>query len=286
MARGVSEPHRADAALSRRVDRPRARRARLRRPPERGGERRSAASSARQRLPRPSARHSLRFSTTRPPKPTRRASAPTEKSSPPSGPNAIATPSGTEFATARSATSGPTRSSTRSRLKREISGRRASGSARATRRCFQRSTRPVCSAGVARWKTSRASAARTTHGRSISIRRKGVLQAGSDADLFVFDPDATRVTRAAELESASGYTIYEGEELGGWPELVLLRGEAIVEDGGAGRAKRGWSPHPCIGCKPSGIPDADETCGIAHMRAVSPVPGRSGEGRPLPQRAG
>jgi len=61
--------------------------------------------------------------------------------------------------------------------------------------------------------------------------RKGVLQPGSDADLFVFDPAATRTTRAADLESASGYTIYEGEELGGWPELVLLRGRTIVEDG-------------------------------------------------------
>jgi dihydropyrimidinase len=61
--------------------------------------------------------------------------------------------------------------------------------------------------------------------------RKGVLQPGSDADLFVFDPDAMRTTRAADLESASGYTIYEGEELGGWPELVLLRGRTIVQDG-------------------------------------------------------
>ena len=70
--------------------------------------------------------------------------------------------------------------------------------------------------------------------------RKGVLQAGSDADLFVFDPDATRTTRATELESASGYTIYEGEELGGWPELVLLRGQPIVEEGEVlGGAARG-----------------------------------------------
>lgn len=61
--------------------------------------------------------------------------------------------------------------------------------------------------------------------------RKGVLQPGSEADLFVFDPDATRITRASELESASRYSIYEGEELGGWPELVLLRGTVIVEDG-------------------------------------------------------
>jgi len=61
--------------------------------------------------------------------------------------------------------------------------------------------------------------------------QKGVLQSGSDADLIVFDPTARRETRAADLPSESAYTIYEGESLGGWPELVMLRGNVIVEDG-------------------------------------------------------
>lgn len=61
--------------------------------------------------------------------------------------------------------------------------------------------------------------------------QKGVLRPGSDADIVVFDPDALRVARAAELPSASGYSIFEGELLGGWPQHVFLRGNQIVRDG-------------------------------------------------------
>ena len=60
---------------------------------------------------------------------------------------------------------------------------------------------------------------------------KGVLQAGSDADIVVFDPTSRRPASATDLPSASGYTIFEGEELAGWPELVYLRGEAAVRGG-------------------------------------------------------
>jgi dihydropyrimidinase/dihydroorotase len=60
---------------------------------------------------------------------------------------------------------------------------------------------------------------------------KGVLQVGSDADVVVFDPALRRVARADRLESACGYTIYEGEKLGGWPERVFVRGTPVVEDG-------------------------------------------------------
>lgn len=60
---------------------------------------------------------------------------------------------------------------------------------------------------------------------------KGVLQPGSDADIVVFDPQASRVARGWELESASKYTIFENEELFGWPERVYLRGELVVDGG-------------------------------------------------------
>lgn len=60
---------------------------------------------------------------------------------------------------------------------------------------------------------------------------KGVLQVGSDADIVVFDPDEGRIARGDELLSASQYTIYEGEELFGWPERVYLRGRLVAERG-------------------------------------------------------
>lgn len=61
--------------------------------------------------------------------------------------------------------------------------------------------------------------------------QKGVLQVGSDADVVVFDPNASKPAKAAELHSISGYTIYEDEELYGWPELVYVRGTLVSKDG-------------------------------------------------------
>jgi dihydropyrimidinase len=62
--------------------------------------------------------------------------------------------------------------------------------------------------------------------------RKGVLAVGSDADVVVLDPNATRTIRAADLHSACDYDPYEGWEVTGWPELVLSRGEIVFERGG------------------------------------------------------
>ena len=61
--------------------------------------------------------------------------------------------------------------------------------------------------------------------------RKGVIAVGSDADLVVFDPHASRTIRAAELHSACDYDPYEGWEVTGWPEAVLSRGELVFADG-------------------------------------------------------
>jgi dihydropyrimidinase len=61
--------------------------------------------------------------------------------------------------------------------------------------------------------------------------RKGVIQAGSDADIVVFDPEATRTLRSEHLHSKVDYSIYEGIEVKGVPRDVLLRGTPVLRDG-------------------------------------------------------
>jgi dihydroorotase-like cyclic amidohydrolase len=61
--------------------------------------------------------------------------------------------------------------------------------------------------------------------------QKGLLAPGADADIIVFDPQARRRVDAGGLYSASGYSLYEGEVLTGWPQQVWVRGQRIFEDG-------------------------------------------------------
>ena len=68
--------------------------------------------------------------------------------------------------------------------------------------------------------------------------RKGALAAGSDADIVIFDPNARRTIHAADLHSACDYDPYEGWDVTGWPEVVLLRGEVAFQRGDT-RAKPG-----------------------------------------------
>ena len=68
--------------------------------------------------------------------------------------------------------------------------------------------------------------------------RKGVLAVGSDADIVIFDPNARRTIRAVDLHSACDYDPYEGWDVTGWPEVVVMRGEVAYERGNM-RAKPG-----------------------------------------------
>ena len=61
--------------------------------------------------------------------------------------------------------------------------------------------------------------------------RKGVLAAGSDADIVVLDPNAEGVFSAEHEHSAAGYTPYEGMARRGAIERVYLRGQLVVKDG-------------------------------------------------------
>ena len=61
--------------------------------------------------------------------------------------------------------------------------------------------------------------------------RKGIIAAGSDADIVVYDPKANHVLRGAELASKAGYTPFEGFETAGSIRSVYLRGALSVDHG-------------------------------------------------------
>jgi dihydropyrimidinase len=61
--------------------------------------------------------------------------------------------------------------------------------------------------------------------------RKGTIAVGTDADIVVFDPDKKTTISAATHHSKSDYNLFEGTEVTGTPEVVLLRGKVLVESG-------------------------------------------------------
>jgi dihydroorotase len=80
--------------------------------------------------------------------------------------------------------------------------------------------------------TSRAAA-------TLHLPRKGRLAAGFDGDLVLFDANAKRVVRGAQLPSRSKWSAYEGLELAGWPAIVVRRGEIAWRDGQSASAAGG-----------------------------------------------
>ncbi|ONG50113.1 dihydropyrimidinase [Pseudoroseomonas deserti] len=61
--------------------------------------------------------------------------------------------------------------------------------------------------------------------------RKGSLAPGADADLVLWNPDAERTIRQADLHHAIDYTPWEGFSAKGWPQVTIRRGEVAVRDG-------------------------------------------------------
>jgi dihydropyrimidinase len=61
--------------------------------------------------------------------------------------------------------------------------------------------------------------------------RKGTIAPGSDADIVIFDPEKRHLITAETHHSKVDYNLYEGTEVTGSPEIVLLRGNVLVENG-------------------------------------------------------
>jgi dihydropyrimidinase len=61
--------------------------------------------------------------------------------------------------------------------------------------------------------------------------RKGVIAVGADADLALWDPQASRVVDGAGMQSRAGYSVYDGWTVRGWPRYVVRRGQVVLADG-------------------------------------------------------
>ena len=61
--------------------------------------------------------------------------------------------------------------------------------------------------------------------------RKGAVLVGADADLVVWDPEATKTITADRQQSAIDYNVFEGQQVKGLPRYTLTRGRVAFSDG-------------------------------------------------------
>ena len=61
--------------------------------------------------------------------------------------------------------------------------------------------------------------------------RKGTIAPGSDADVVIYDPNATQTLSASTHHMAVDYSCYEGKQLTGRVDTVLSRGRVIIDGG-------------------------------------------------------
>ncbi|SOB90575.1 dihydropyrimidinase [Rhodobacter sp. JA431] len=61
--------------------------------------------------------------------------------------------------------------------------------------------------------------------------KKGAVLVGADADLVVWDPEASKTISASAQQSAIDYNVFEGKEVKGLPRYTLSRGVVAVAEG-------------------------------------------------------
>ncbi len=70
----------------------------------------------------------------------------------------------------------------------------------------------------------------TTPARLFGLPMKGTIEVGRDADLVLFDPNASRTICQADLHHTSDFTAYEGMTASGAVRTVLVRGQPVIRD--------------------------------------------------------
>jgi dihydropyrimidinase len=69
--------------------------------------------------------------------------------------------------------------------------------------------------------------------------RKGVVAAGADADLVIYDPKRQHTISAQTHHMDVDYSCYEGRPVTGGSDVVLSRGQVVV-DNGEWKGEKGW----------------------------------------------
>ena len=61
--------------------------------------------------------------------------------------------------------------------------------------------------------------------------KKGAIMPGADADIVIWDPEASKTIKAEKQKSAIDYNVFEGFEVTGLPVMTLNRGEIVFKEG-------------------------------------------------------
>ena len=61
--------------------------------------------------------------------------------------------------------------------------------------------------------------------------KKGAIVVGADADIVIWDPEATKTISASTQVSVIDYNVFEGFKLKGLPRVTISRGETVYENG-------------------------------------------------------
>jgi dihydropyrimidinase len=83
--------------------------------------------------------------------------------------------------------------------------------------------------------------------------RKGIVAAGADADIVVWDPHGTRTISARTQFAKGGFNVFEGRTVRGIPTATLAAGK-VVFDRGELRAEEGagrYVERPALSSKAS-----------------------------------